>query len=163
MTVTKIKTEEQIMKMIVGRGEPEYVNKSGIEPCGNKVLVKPDPIEEYTDGGIALPDSVIERHEASACYGYVIAVGPDCFTHTISTTEVWYDAGWKPKSRKRTGYSGAWAEPGDRIAFAIYAGLESTGEDGEKYKMINDEDITARVTDRVTQTSIEARKPFGVT
>jgi co-chaperonin GroES (HSP10) len=59
------------------------------------------------------------------------------------------------------GYREPFAEPGDRIAFAIYAGLESTGEDGEKYKVINDTDITAKVSEHVTQTSIEARKPFS--
>ena len=62
-------------------------NKSGIEPCGNKVLVKPDSLEEMTAGGIILPPNVKTRHELSACYGYVIAVGADCYRHTISVTE----------------------------------------------------------------------------
>jgi len=151
MPVTKIKVKQE--------------NTSGIEPCGNKVLVKPDEIEEFTEGGILIPDQILERHEAAAVYGVVIAIGPDCFTHTVTNTATWYDGcngnNWKPKERKTTGYSGDWVEPGDRIAFAIYAGLESTGEDGEKYKMINDEDITAKVSKNVTQTSLEARKPFN--
>jgi chaperonin GroES len=139
----------------------EPINKSGIEPCGNKVLVKPDSLEEFTDGGIYLPEQVKERHELSACYGYVVAVGPDCFKHTVSTVERLIEGSWKIVERTTVGYSGEWARPGDRIAFAIYAGLESTGEDGEKYKTINDEDITARVSSHVTQTSIEPRKPFS--
>ncbi len=65
------------------------------------------------------------------------------------------------KELRIRGYTEPFAAPGDRIAFAIYAGLESTGEDGEKYKVINDTDITAKVSERVTQTSIEARKPFS--
>ena len=134
-------------------------NKSGIEPCGNHILIKPDALEEKTEGGILIPEQVLQRHEASACYGYVIAVGPDAFTHVVErninpTTQ-------ELKELRIRGYTQPFAEPGDRIAFAIYAGLESTGEDGEKYKVINDTDITAKVSERVTQTSIEARKPFS--
>ena len=129
-------------------------NKSGIVPCGNHILIKPDALEEKTEGGIVIPAQVLERHEASACYGYVIAVGPDAFIHMIERSST--------GETLTKGYAEPFAEPGDRIAFAIYAGLESTGEDGEKYKVINDTDITAKVSERVTQTSIEARKPFSV-
>jgi len=128
-------------------------NKSGIVPCGNHILIKPDAIEEFTDGGIFIPEQVLQRHEASACYGYVVAVGPDAFIHLVERSST--------GETKTRGYAQPFAEPGDRIAFALYAGLESTGEDGEKYKVINDTDITAKVSEHVTQTSIEARKPFG--
>ena len=59
------------------------------------------------------------------------------------------------------GYSQAFAKAGDRIAFAIYAGLTQTGKDGVDYKIINDEDITCLVDEGVTQTSIEGRKGFA--
>lgn len=138
------------------------VNTSGMEPCGNKVLVKPDALEEFTDGGILLPDQVKDRHELSACYGYVVAVGPDCFKHTTSITERLIDGAWKEVEKITIGYSGYFAQAGDRIAFAPHSGASSTGEDGETYWIIHDEDITALVSEHVTQTSIEARKPFGV-
>jgi co-chaperonin GroES (HSP10) len=140
----------------------ERLNTSGIEPCGNKVLVKPDSVEEVTEGGIVIPKTVTDRHQLSACYGYVIAVGPDCFQHAVELTERLIDGSWKPIERKTIGYSGEFARPGDRISFAPYGGAHSTGQDGETYWIINDEDITGHVTEGVTQTSIEARKPLAV-
>ena len=137
-------------------------NKSGIEPCGSKVLVKPDSLEEMTKGGIILPPNVKTRHEMAACYGYVIAVAPDCFRHTVSVTERLIDGEWKEVERTVVGYAEPFAKPGDRIAFAPHSGAVNTGEDGEEYWLIHDEDITARVSEKVTQTSIESRKPFSV-
>lgn len=139
----------------------QKLNKSGIFPCGNHILVKPDAIEEKTEGGIVLPDSVKERHQQSVAYGVVIAVGPDCFKHIVEETQRIFDGKWSPTERKTVGYTEAFANPGDRIAFAIYSGREYTGEDGEKYSVMNDTDITARVTEKVVATSIEARKPFS--
>ncbi len=137
-------------------------NTSGINPVGNRVLIKPDAIEEKTKGGIIIPEKERERHEASASYGYVVAVGPDCFTHTVSITERTKQGVWELVERTTVGYAGAWAKPGDRIAFTPYVARDSVGQDGEKYALINDEDILARVTENVTQTSIEARKPLGI-
>ncbi len=137
-------------------------NTSGINPVGNRVLIKPDSIEEYSGGGIYIPERERERHEASASYAYVVAIGPDCFTHTVTTTDRLIDGAWKPVERSTVGYAGSWAKPGDRIAFTPYVARDSVGQDGEKYALINDEDILANVTENVTQTSIEARKPLGI-
>jgi len=138
------------------------MNKSGIDPSGNRVLVKPDEVEEVTKGGIVIPDTVKEKHQLSANYGQVVAIGPDCFTHTTTITERLIDGSWKQIERKTTGYSGHFAEAGDRVAFAMYSGLTLTGEDGVDYKLINDEDITARVSSGVTQTTIKPRQAVGV-
>jgi len=134
-------------------------NKSGIYPSGNRVLVKPDDIEEVTDGGIFIPQSVTDRHQLSACYGVVIEVGPDAFRHSTEWTYV--EADDQADITKVKGYSAPFAKAGDRIAFAIYAGLIQTGKDGVEYKIINDEDITCKVDEGVTQTSIEGRKGFA--
>ena len=131
-------------------------NKSGIYPCGNRVLVKADELKETTAGGIYLPDEVKDRHQVAACYGYVVALGADAFKHTVEmiTRE-------NLSTEKRVkGYSTAWAKVGDRIAFALYSGLTQTGKDGVEYKIINDEDITCLVDEAVTQTAIEGRKGF---
>jgi len=136
-------------------------NNSGIFPCGNHILIKPDSIEEFTEGGIALPPSVTDVHEHSVAYGYLIAVGPDAFIHSVEETERYANGHWMPAERKTTKYSEPFAEVGDRISFAIYSGRNYFGEDGKKYKVMNDTDITSIVTEGVTATSIEARKPFG--
>lgn len=136
-------------------------NNSGIRPCGNRVLVKADDLEETTEAGIVIPQSVKDRHQVSACYGYVIAMGPDCYEHATEKIYHVHDGGREELVERRSkGYSRAFAKPGDRIAFAIYAGLTQTGTDGVEYKIINDEDITALVDEGVTQTSIEGRKGF---
>ena len=147
-TVTKLKAK--------------LANKSGIEPKGNKVLVKPDEIEEFSAGGIALPAKVRERHEASASYGYVVAVGEDAWQHTVERVYHHHENSVRELIEERvTGYSEPFAKIGDRIAFSPYVGLDSIGTNGEKYKTINDEDVIALVDEGVTQTSIEARKPLG--
>jgi len=141
---------------------PDIKNTSGIYPCHNHILVKPDTLEETTAGGIIVPQQVKAVHEISACYGVVIALGPDCFKHTVTVVEDCDIHGtWRKTERRTTQYSEIFAKAGDRIAFSTYSGLEQMGEDGEKYKTLNDTDITARVSDKVTQTTIEARKPLG--
>ena len=138
------------------------LNKSGIFPCGNHILVKPDVIEEKTSGGIIIPPSELEKYQLSVSYGQVIAIGPDAYTHSVSITERNMGNG-KLREVERTTirYAEDFAEVGDRICYAIHSGRNYIGEDGEHYVQINDTDITARVTDRVTATHLEARKPFG--
>jgi co-chaperonin GroES (HSP10) len=137
------------------------VNKSGISPKGNRVLIEPDKLEETTAGGIVLPEIVKAKHEMSVNYGTVIALGDDCFTHTVKTKERLIDGQWKVVERERTGYSSPFARVGDRVAFAMYAGKNIDGEDGVEYRLINDEDITACVTKNVVHNTIEARKAIG--
>ena len=136
-------------------------NESGIFPCGNHVLVKPDAIEEKTKGGIIIPDKDRERHQKGVSYGYVVALGPDCFKHSVEIRDRWNGTDWQRIERRTIRYSADFAQPGDRINFAIYSGRYYIGEDGEDYIQINDTDITARVTEKVTATSLEAREPFG--
>ncbi len=137
------------------------LNKSGIFPCGNHILVKADAIEEVTEGGIFIPPSITDVHKHSVAYGYVIAVGPDAFTHSVEITDRWTGKEWRLIERKVIKYSEPFAEVGDRISFAIHSGRDYFGEDGEEYKVLNDTDITSIVTEGVTATSIEARKPFS--
>ena len=66
----------------------EYdVNTSGIFPYLDRVLVKPDEIEEKSEGGIYLPDQVTERHQQAQATGTLIAVGPDAFIHSRTVVE----------------------------------------------------------------------------
>jgi len=88
-------------------------------------------------------------------------LGPDCFKHTVEETDRFIDHRWVPIKRKVVKYSEPFAELGDRISFAIYSGRQCVGQDGEEYTVMNDTDITAKVTEGVIATSIEARKPFG--
>lgn len=135
--------------------------KTGIFPSGNRIVVKPDDVEEVTEGGIVIPSKVKEDHQHAQSTGILVAVGPDAFCHTTATTERLIDGNWKVVERVRTGYSEPFAEVGDRVAFAKYGGLIVEGEDGESYRILNDEDLTARVSDKVNFTDIQSRKRVG--
>lgn len=87
-------------------------------PCGNKILIQMDRVEEVTSGGIVIPRQKTERDEMSQMIGTVIAVGPDA---------------WADQSH-------TWAKPGDRVKFAKYAGF--LHEEGDtKYRVMHDLDI----------------------
>lgn len=96
------------------------MNPSGITPLDVKVLVKPDPVEEKTAGGIILADTTKEKSKYAATKGTLVAKGPNAF------------AEW-----------GADAAPADgaRVLYAQYAGSRFKGDDGEDYIVMNDEDV----------------------
>lgn len=133
-------------------------NKSGIEPKGDRVLVKPDEVEEVTEGGIVIPLQAKDRHQVSACYGYIVAMGADCWQHAIERTYKVNGTRKELVEEKTKGYVEPFASVGDRVAWAAYSGVSNTGEDGIEYKVLNDVDITCVVSDNVTQTSLEGRK-----
>lgn len=50
-----------------------HVNTDTLSPCGARILVHPDPVEEKTAGGIYRPDTAQTRTQR----GTIIAVGPE--------------------------------------------------------------------------------------
>ena len=137
------------------------MNKSGISPSGNRVLILPDKIDEVTPGGIHVPDSIKEKHLHAQATGTVIAVGPDCWRDEITLVERLIDNEWKTVERRISGYSESFAHVGEKVAFAKYGGLMVEGEDGVNYRIMNDTDITARVSDNVSFTDIKSRQRLG--
>lgn len=109
------------------------MNESGYYPAGYRVLVKPDPIDKTTKGGIYIPATSREQHGRAQTLGTLIAIGPFA----------WND------------YPAAWAKPGARVLFAKYGGLHLRGKDGADYRMLNDEQITAVVDPEVKLSDIE--------
>lgn len=133
-------------------------NESGIHPALDRVLIKPDDIEEVTAGGIIIPGSVNERHAMAQSTGVLIEAGPDAWT---DYTEVRYwPNGVDVMSITTRGYKGPAAKPGDRVAFAKYGGLQVEGSDGQVYRLMNDEDITAPIDAGVSFTELKSRKPM---
>lgn len=98
-------------------------NPSGITPLDLRILVKPDPIEEVTKGGIILADTTRDKQKYAATKATLIAVGDNAYQ------------GWSDDSRK--------PQPGDRVCYAQYAGAEQKGADGERYCVMNDADLLA--------------------
>lgn len=139
-------------------------NKSGIYPVYNRILVKPDPVKKTIGESelIEVPDWIRDQHELSTCYGVVVAVGPDCFQDKVMDTKRRNEYGrMVPYEITTTRFVGPFAEVGDRISYGIHSALKQTGEDGEKYAIMNDKDITTLCSAAVTQTSLESRKALS--
>jgi len=99
------------------------MNSSGIHPKGDRILLKPDTIEEVTQGGIILIDESVQQGAMAQVVGVLVAHGADC----------WSD------------YEEPFAKIGERVMFAKYGGKVTLGKDGVQYRLMNDIDITATV------------------
>jgi chaperonin GroES len=99
------------------------MNKSGIQPVDRRVLVKPETFEEYTEGGIYIPDESREREEMGHVKAELVAVGSQAFEDIEN-----------PDMRPRAGMM---------ISIARYAGYLIKGIDGVSYRIINDTDVVA--------------------
>ena len=98
-------------------------NTSGFEPVDHRVLVKPDPVEEKTAGGIILADTSKDRAKYAGTMGVLVAKGVNAF------------ADWGP---------GNGVDVGSRVHFAQYTGARIKGLDEQDYIVMNDEDLTLR-------------------
>lgn len=98
------------------------INTAEIYPVDYKVLIKLDPVEEKSAGGIVLSvGDQTEREQMAQVRGTLIARGGNAFQD------------WK----------GTRPEPGNRVMLAKYAGLFCEGYDGEEYRLCNDKDVAA--------------------
>jgi chaperonin GroES len=108
------------------------MNLSGYWPLGYRILVKPDPVEKQTKGGIVIPDLQREAYDRAQITGTVVAIGPDA----------WYDCN-RP-----------WAKIGQRVSYARYGGQLIAGKDGCDYRLLNDKDVTCAVDADVVSSEI---------
>ena len=105
-----------------------------IKPLGHRVLIKQDKLEETDptfkaakDIGLIIETLEKEREQAAVVKGIVLSIGSTC---------------WKDPSLGGI----PWVEVGDYVYFAKYAGaLITDPETKEKYILLNDEDIIAKV------------------
>ena len=94
-----------------------------IVPAGHRVLVKVEEAETVTKGGIIVAQTIADKNTEANIFGTLVAVGETA----------WKDFGGR-----------AWATIGDRVAIAKYGGFVIEDPDTkEKYRLLNDEDITA--------------------
>jgi chaperonin GroES len=133
-------------------------NTSGIYPKGNRIVVKPDELEEVTAGGIVIPNPVKEKHQQGQAMGTVIAIGPDAWIESTTTVYRLITGELKAVEKHVSGYTEKFAEVGDRVFFARYAGLQVEGADGKSYRILNDLDITTKIDEGVSFGDIKSRK-----
>ena len=109
-----------------------------IKPSGHRVLVKKDPIEKETKGGIVLAvDEKLERTGVQT--GILVANGPQAWKAFRELDENGQEHNGRP-----------WAIPGDYIVFARFAGkhINDPFDPEEKnYSIMNDEDIIAVIVE----------------
>jgi len=93
------------------------LNKSGIKPIAETVLVLPDPVADKTASGIYVgTESDIERQQMAQTDGVIVAIA----------TKAEVDA-----------------KVGDRVIFAKFQGMVRKGIDGKTYRLVNDTDVKA--------------------
>lgn len=101
-------------------------NESGISPVEYNIVVRMDPIEEKTVGGIIIPESKKDRDELSADEGTIVAMSPLAFSY----------ADWPEGSRI--------PQAGDRILMAQFDG-RLWKRNGVTYRLIKDKSVIAVV------------------
>ena len=110
--------------------DPELLNKSLIErmpsPTGWRILVLPYKGQGKTEGGLFLPNTVVEEQQVSTQVGYVLKV---C------------DLAYKDEKKFPTG---AWCAEKDWVMFARYSGSRFKIEGGE-VRILNDDEILAKI------------------
>lgn len=110
--------------------DPELLNKTLIErmpnPTGWRILVLPYKGQGKTEGGLFLPNTVVEEQQVSTQVGYVLKVG---------------DLAYKDEKKFPTG---PWCAEKDWVMFARYSGSRFKIEGGE-VRILNDDEILAKI------------------
>lgn len=109
----------------------EKLNASGFVPIDKRVLVLPDVAPEKV-GSLIMPQSKIERDQYAQCDATLVAVGETAWAEASNEAE-------------RFGLSFTAPAPGDRVLIAKYGGTMLEGRDGKQYRIMNDEDVIARL------------------
>tara|TARA_Y100000310_G_scaffold187950_1_gene187936 strand:- start:7458 stop:7784 length:327 start_codon:yes stop_codon:yes gene_type:complete len=104
-------------------------NTSGIQPVDTKVLILPDEVKDKI-GNIYVTARHVEQQQASAVKGTFIAGGRLAF------------ADWKDDKDV--------LQPGDRVLFSKYAGQVTPAADGKEYRLCQDTDIAALLTEEAS-------------
>jgi co-chaperonin GroES (HSP10) len=110
--------------------DPEAIGGSLLErmpePTGWRLLILPYRGKGKTDGGIYLPDKVVEENSVSTQVGYVLKTGMLAYKDSEKFPE------------------GPWCVQGDWVMFARYAGSRFRIDGGE-VRILNDDEILARI------------------
>lgn len=96
------------------------------DPTGWRLLILPYRGKGKTDGGIYLPDAVVQEQTVSTQVGYVLKVGALAYKDSEKFPV------------------GPWCEKGDWVMFARYAGSRFKIDGGE-VRILNDDEILAKI------------------
>lgn len=97
----------------------------GIDPHEFAVLVLPRWFLNMSPGGIEIPQELLDRENDAVVQGMLVRISPAAFSYAE-----WPDAAATPQT-------------GQFVYFNRYAGFWVDGDDGLKYRLMNDKDIRA--------------------
>ena len=110
--------------------DPEAIGESLLErmpaPTGWRILVLPYRGKGKTDGGVYLPNAVVQEQTVSTQVGYVLKVG---------------DLAYKDAEKFPMG---PWCDQGDWVMFARYSGSRFKIDGGE-VRILNDDEVLAKI------------------
>ena len=102
------------------------MEKLGITPVGNRLIIDQDNLETTTDSGIILKLEHEAAEQAGQIAGTVVAVGEECYYR----------------------WDTVWCKVGDRILFAKFAGKTINDvSTGKRYLIMNDVDVVAIINE----------------
>jgi co-chaperonin GroES (HSP10) len=111
----------------------DRLNASGFVPIDKRVLVLPDEAPVKI-GSLYMPDSKVERDKFAQCDATLVAVGETAWAEATSEAA-------------RHGLEFTAPAAGDRVLIQKYGGTMLEGRDGKQYRIMNDDDILARLKD----------------
>ena len=97
-------------------------------PTGWRILILPYRGRSQTEGGIYIPEQVLEDGQIQTVVGYVLKQGPLAYNDPEKFPD------------------GPWCKPKDWVVFARYAGSRFRIDGGE-VRILNDDEIIATISD----------------
>ena len=111
--------------------DPEKLDKSLLErmpqPTGWRILVMPYRGKGKTEGGVFMPEDVVEREALATVVSYVLKVGPSAY-----------------EDKEKFGDQKPWCKEGDWVCIGRYAGARFKIDGGE-VRIINDDEVIATI------------------
>lgn len=112
--------------------DPTAMDKSLLDrmpnPTGWRMLILPFRGKETTDGGIYIPNKVLDDSQIQTVVGYVVKQGPLCYMD------------------KEKFPDGPWCREKEWVIFARYAGSRFRIDGGE-CRILNDDEVLATIDD----------------
>ena len=110
--------------------DPTLLEKSYLDripqPTGWRMLILPYAGKAVTDGGIHLVQSQVDRESLATVVGYVVKMGPDCYSDP-------------------TKFSTAWCKEKQWVLIGRYAGARFRLGDESECRIINDDEVIATI------------------
>lgn len=110
------------------KAEDKKIQAKIPEPTGYRILIAIPEIEEKTEGGVFMPDSLRSAEETASILGFVVKLGPAAYG----------DADRFP--------DGPWCKEGDFVLFRSYSGTRFKIH-GKEFRIINDDTVEGVVDD----------------